>query len=243
MIGNRILFLHEVDSTNNYAAKLLSEGKLAHGTVILAEKQTAGRGQRGNSWSSRSGKQFTASIYLDTAFLSVDRLVVFNMMVALALRKAISGYFEKETLIKWPNDILVYNKKISGILIESQVKNGTVTGAICGVGINLFSELSLPSSISFSELLSTVPEPLSVSERLCAALNEYYLRLKNGDDEKLKAEYLTFLWNYARPVSAELADGTPIEGQIVGVNKNGDLEFQTSTELVSFGIKEIKFQY
>lgn len=243
MIGKHVLFLREVDSTNNYAAKLMEAGKLAHGTVILAERQTAGRGQRGNKWESNGGNQFIASVYLETAFLSVERLVCFNMAFTLAVRATIQAYLTDAVCIKWPNDILVANKKNAGILIETQFKAGKVNSAIAGVGINLYQENELPSSIGWSQMRATVPEPFTVLTTFTANLNSYFIQLKQGKDHQIRAEYLKYLWMLNQPITVKLTDGSELQGEIIGVNEVGDLMFQTNTAVKTFGIKEIQFQY
>lgn len=243
MIGKRIVLLHEVDSTNNYAAKLLSEQKIAHGTVILAEKQTSGRGQRGNSWISHAGSQFTASFYISTAFLSVNELVSFNMSIALAVQKALNSVLNEAVAIKWPNDLMVRNKKIGGILIETQFKSGRIEGAIVGIGINIHPESDLPSAISITECLGEKMEPMTILETLIPELNRYYSILKNGEFTAIKQEYLSSLWNFGVELTAQLSDDSLIHGKIIDVDSEGNLVFQTATQVHAFGIKEIKFTY
>jgi BirA family biotin operon repressor/biotin-[acetyl-CoA-carboxylase] ligase len=243
MIGKHIVLLHEVDSTNNYAAKLLSEQKLEHGTVILAEKQTSGRGQRGNFWISNAGSQFTASFYIQTAFLSVNQLVSFNMSVALVVQQTIESLIQEPVFIKWPNDIMVRNKKMGGILIETQFKSGKIEGAIVGIGINIHSESDLSSAISLSDCVNDTIEPLVVLDKMLTIFNNHYFQLKNGNFDTIKKLYLSVLWNYGNEISAKLADETPIHGKIIDVNEEGNLVFQTVDEIYHFGIKEIKFTY
>lgn len=243
MIGKRIVLLHEVDSTNNYAAKLLLEQKIAHGTVILAEKQTSGRGQRGNEWISKAGSQFTASFYISTAFLSVNELVSFNMSIALAVQKSLESILKEAVDIKWPNDLLVRNKKIGGILIETQFKSGRVEGAIVGIGINIHSENDLPSAISIYDCLGEKLEPMTLLEQLLPELNRFYALLKNGEFSTIKQEYLSNLWNFGVELTAQLSDDSKIRGKIIDVDSEGNLVFQTATQVHAFGIKEIKFTY
>jgi BirA family biotin operon repressor/biotin-[acetyl-CoA-carboxylase] ligase len=243
MIGKRVLFLHEVDSTNNYAAKLLAAGNLTHGTVILAERQTAGRGQRGNKWESQAGKQFIATVYLETAFLSVERIVSFNMAFSLAVRATIQQFIQEPVFIKWPNDLMIQDKKNAGILIETQFKSGGLAGAICGVGINLFQEVGLESSIGWSQMLQVVPEPMTVLDMFCKQINAFYELLKQGQDAAIQAMFLEQLWMLNHEIAVTLNDGSEVNGKISGVSPNGDLLFQMANELKSFGIKEIHFHY
>jgi len=243
VIGQKYILLDEVDSTNNYAAKLLAEGKLTHGTVILAEKQTAGRGQRGNSWSAGAGKQFTASIYVETAFLSAETYLYLNLAVALAVRKTISSFITAETKIKWPNDVLVANKKLSGILIEAQWKGSQISGAVIGVGINLVPESDLPSSCSLSDFCEQCPSTLEIAQQFALNLETYFVDLQQGNWSKVKSEYLGHLWKINEVIQAETASGESITGEITGIDESGNLLFKVESELRSFGLQEIRFTY
>jgi BirA family biotin operon repressor/biotin-[acetyl-CoA-carboxylase] ligase len=243
MIGNRVHFLPIVDSTNNYVANLLSKGDLAHGTVILAETQTSGRGQRGNSWISSSGKQFTASFYLETAFLSVENSIALNMMVALSVQQCISSFVTDEVHIKWPNDILVNDKKIAGVLIETQIASGKVKSAICGIGINLIAESNELSSTNIADLSGVVQAPFVVLDALIPILTKNFLQLKALRFDEIKADYLAKLWRIHQLQEVIVLENSKLVGQIVDVSETGDLVFKIGDEERTFGLKEIKFQY
>ncbi|HLP56064.1 MAG TPA: biotin--[acetyl-CoA-carboxylase] ligase [Fluviicola sp.] len=240
MIGQKFILLDEVDSTNNYTAKLLNEGKMAHGTVILAEKQTAGRGQRGNLWHSSSGKQFTCSVYAATAFLSVERYWYLNLAVALAVWETVDAFISEETKIKWPNDVLVNDKKIGGILIETQWNSGKINGAIIGVGINLQRESDLPSSCSLSDFTSPVPEILEMAQKLALKLEVQFERLRAGNWNGLLQDYHALLWKKDELMNARI-ETNQLQGYIRGIDGNGNLLFEVNGEERSFGLKEIAF--
>lgn len=239
----KLILLDEVDSTNNYAAKLLGEGKLAHGTVILAEKQTAGRGQRGNSWSSATKNQFTASFYVETAFLSVEDYLHLNFSVALAVRATIARYIKAVPMIKWPNDILVNDRKIAGILIEAQWQNGRMTGAIIGVGINLFREDGLPSGCALSEWVENVPATLELANGLWEELELLLNQLRQGFGNGIREAYHDRLWKKDQLIAAETPDGTILNGSILEVDHAGNLCFEVNGNVRKFGVQEIKFRY
>lgn len=243
MIGKRLLLFHELDSTNNYAAKLLSEGNLTHGTVILAEKQTAGRGQRGNTWLSTGLKQFTGSYYLETAFLSVEHLVFFNIAISLSVRSAVASFVNEKVEIKWPNDILVNSRKIAGILIETQFGNGRLTGAIVGVGVNLTAEITMETACCVEDFTDKFVEPITFLEALSEALELHFNLLRSGEFIHLKNLYYTHLWRYELPTKAELESGEIISGKVVGIDDTGNLLFESNGVVGSYGIQKIKFNY
>ena len=238
----KMILLAEVDSTNNYTAKLLSEQKLTHGTVILAEKQTAGRGQRGNTWTSRKN-QFTGSFFTETAFLSATRLPYLNFAVALAVRSAVSELSGEKAAIKWPNDILVNDRKIAGILIEAQWLGAEMKGAIVGIGLNLLKEEGMEKAAFMEDFRET---PVSAPETALVIwkyLSENIELLRMGSFKAISEKYHSFLWRINVDQAAVLADETEITGRIKGVNDEGNLLFESGEKELSFGIQEIRFFY
>lgn len=242
MIGQKLILLDEVDSTNNYAATLLNDGKLPHGTVILAEKQTAGRGQRGNSWSSSASNQFACSVYAETAFLSAERYWYLNLAVALAVRDAIQAHISEKAVIKWPNDILVDDRKMGGILIETQWRSGAIIGAIIGVGANMRYEPGLPSACALNEFTDAHISPMQLAQELARQLEERFQQLRAGLWNDVATEYLENLWRLGVEQEAE-AMGETVSGTINGIDATGNLLFETNGEVRSYDLKEIRFTY
>lgn len=242
MIGNRIIQLHEVDSTNNYAAKLLSEGKLTHGTVILAEYQTAGKGQRGNSWLTTGVKQFTGTYYVKTEFLSVEHLCFLNMSIALAVRETLNQLIEPTCLIKWPNDLFVNDQKMAGILIESNWKNGKVEGALVGIGININPVFHVKHAISLKDLLGKEVNTFVILELLSVALQNYFMLLRAGDFEQIKLNFESHLWKKNQTISMiDNACMTEFEGVIRGVDSIGNILIERAGETIAYHNQEIDF--
>lgn len=135
MIGQKIVHLESVDSTNNYTANVFKDGSIEHGTVILADIQTNGRGQRGNTWQSDAFDNITMSIAFDPNLCKINNLISLNHITSIALFNFISSYCDN-VKIKWPNDILVNENKIAGILIESQF-SGNKMQSVIGIGLNV----------------------------------------------------------------------------------------------------------
>jgi BirA family biotin operon repressor/biotin-[acetyl-CoA-carboxylase] ligase len=135
IIGKELFFLETVDSTNRYARKLIKNG-FGEGVVIIADKQTKGRGRFGRKWYSPSGMGVWMSIIL-SPINSEDLIVVTNYICALSIVEAIYDLILLKGEIKWPNDILISKKKVGGILSEF-VKIEREKGLIiAGLGINI----------------------------------------------------------------------------------------------------------
>src|SRR6056297_3285985 len=143
-IGRNILYFKTIDSTNK-KAKEIAEA-YADGTVVISEEQSSGRGRLGRIWSSPKGKSILISIILKP---KIDPSKVSNITLvgAAALVKTLED-FEIKGLIKWPNDIIIKDKKIAGILTELSAEINQVNYVVMGIGVNLYTESeSFPKDI------------------------------------------------------------------------------------------------
>lgn len=130
----KLLKIHKLDSTNTYAKAHL--GELHHGTVIVADVQTAGRGQRSHHWRSDIAGNIYASIILKPTESVPDELPVITQVLAAAIISVLRIYGVQSTL-KWPNDVMVGGKKIAGILAEAVTQGSQIKGVVLGFGVNL----------------------------------------------------------------------------------------------------------
>lgn len=145
----KIKWFDIIDSTNRYCEDNLLE--LEDKCVIAATFQSAGKGQRGNSWESAKGKNLTFSIVLKPTHISSEGQFAISQFVSLA----IVNYLEKRGLkakIKWPNDIYIGDKKICGILINNTINRDKVSSTIIGIGLNL----------NQTKFVSNAPNPTSI---------------------------------------------------------------------------------
>lgn len=146
LIGNKIVYIKEVDSTNLYARKIALEGA-EDGTVVIADAQTAGRGRLGRSWSSMSGKGIWMSVVLKPQ-ISPEDVQIITLGASVAAVKAIHEVTGIRAGIKWPNDIICEGKKVCGILTEMNSEVEMVNFLILGIGINVnHSILDFPDEI------------------------------------------------------------------------------------------------
>lgn len=139
-IGKNLLFLHEVESTNTYAMNLLRNVNSIEGTVVYTDNQTKGKGQRGALWASKIAQNITASIILKPYFLSIGNTFYLSKISALAVYDVLADILpsgQYDIKIKWPNDILVNQNKISGILIENNFTSTNIQHSVIGIGLNV----------------------------------------------------------------------------------------------------------
>ena len=239
MIGQKIIHLDTVDSTNNYTANLQKEGKIQHGTVILADEQTAGRGQRGASWTSSAGENLLLSVYLTPDNLSVVNQPALTQFISLSLidflRKiGISGK------IKWPNDIYANDQKIAGILIENSIRSSYISASIIGVGFNVNQQSF--EGVNATSLKLQNEQHFQLKEVLFSWIQEMNLlwaELTKGNLKLLESRYKQEL--YLLNESAFYLDETgEFEGIVRDVDNQGYLILEKNTELEKYDLKEIR---
>ena len=131
LVGQEVLVFHSTASTNDTAWRY-SKDSNNDGITIFAEKQTAGRGRRGNKWFSPSGQSILCSILLLNLDLQVE---ILSLIAAVAVGEAISNIGVMGVQLKWPNDIMIGGKKVAGILVESKPRKGKYD-CVIGIGIN-----------------------------------------------------------------------------------------------------------
>jgi len=136
IVGRNFIYCDEIDSTNKELLSAKQQYK-KNGSVILAEKQLSGRGRNNRSWQSAKGLNLTFSVLITKEILSDLNPNHINLAASLSVAEAIENLHQLRTELKWPNDILINKKKVSGILIETSVKGKNVERIVIGIGINL----------------------------------------------------------------------------------------------------------
>ncbi len=247
-IGKNLLFLHEVESTNTYAMDLLRNVNAIEGTVVYTDNQTKGKGQRGALWSSKIAQNITASIILKPQFLGMDNTFYLSKISALAVYDVLADIFpngQYDIKIKWPNDILVNQHKIAGILIENNFTHVNIQHSVIGVGLNVnqddFNEFERAAT-SLKLLSNADHNRDELLGKLCVKLEKWYLKLKEQKINLIDEAYLNYLFGVNELLKFTDAMGNEFKGTILGVTKKGKLMIEMDSGTVKeFDIKEVKF--
>lgn len=190
------LCLDEVDSTNLYAKRC----KVPAGTVLLATRQTAGKGRDGRHFVSREGGMYLSVVRGDD--LPIAEAVKYTYAAPLAVWATLAEY-GIEASVKWPNDVWVEGAKIAGILIENELSEGRVTRCIVGIGLNVYNDLTeVPCAATGLHMLGVEAEVCEVAKRVVGKL-DLYLEM---DTQSLLESIRPVTLNIGRMVM--LADGT-----------------------------------
>lgn len=244
-VGQNLIKLLAVDSTNNYLKSLVSKSEpLPEGTVIMADDQYAGRGQQENVWHAEPGKNLTMSLLLKPKFLPVDQQFLLNMAVSIAINHAITKFVGEGVFIKWPNDVYFHHQKMGGILIENAITGSAIKTAVIGIGINVnqlnFGESLQHKATSIAQILQKDVNLELLLHEICSQIEYLYLRLKAKDYTYLRVSYVDRLYGINQPRTFRRA-GELFEGTIIGVTDQGLLSIETGKELKQFNFKEVEF--
>lgn len=243
-VGQSIVKLQEIDSTNAYLKKLLSNSTpLIEGTVIMAERQFAGRGQNDNVWESEADKNLTFSVYLKPSFLAANHQFELNKAISLGLIDTLKPIIGDACKIKWPNDIFHHDKKIGGILIENVTQGYQLKESIIGIGLNVnqhyFGELENKAT-SISKILHQDYELNKLLPQICQNIESRYLQIKTNKTAILAQDYLQNLYRL-NETHFFIINNKQAKATIKGTTPNGKLLLQTDESLEELDLKEVKF--
>lgn len=243
-MGKNLVFVPECRSTNTLALQISQQSAAKEGTLVITDHQTAGKGQHGNHWEAEPRQNLTFSLILKPAFLPANRQFLLNVVICLALKDYLSEKIPDAVYIKWPNDILVHERKISGILIENQLQGASILNSIAGIGLNVNQTAFRSSATATSlALLTGRAYPLDNELPLLVGyIESRYLQLRQGYDRALIGEYLAALYRRHKRHTFS-ADGAAFEGVIEDLDQIGRLRVRTDDGIRAYGVKEIRYEH
>lgn len=223
---DRVVVCYEETDSTNTRAKLLAEEGAGEGTLIVAERQYAGKGRRGRSWVSPAGAGIWMSMILRPD-IAPSKASMLTLVAALGVCEGLRRAANLSTEIKWPNDLVLNKKKICGILTEMSTEMESIQYVVVGIGINVNIE-------EFPEELSRTATSLYLETKVkykrapligavTACLEEYYRKfLAAGDLSALKEDYENLLAGRNGQVAVLAPSGT-YQGICRGINREGEL--------------------
>lgn len=244
-VGRAHIHLAETESTNSYAAYLLNSDEAIEGTVVTTDFQSGGRGQIGRSWYGSSGLNVMCSVVLKPKFLLPRDQFELSIAICCAVQKTIARLSPNEdTAVKWPNDVYIGDNKVAGILIQNTIAGSTISDTIVGIGINVNEEVfptHIPNPTSL-RMVNGTPYSLDVVyANLFRDIEQYYLKLKSGDRDGLRAEYHQHLYRCDQPAEFGLAEGGQLTGIIQHVDEQGKLVMLVNGEERKYAFREVSF--
>ncbi|WP_026351349.1 biotin--[acetyl-CoA-carboxylase] ligase [Hymenobacter aerophilus] len=241
--GQQLLWLPECGSTNSEAQLLAGQNRATDGCCVITDKQTAGRGQRGNQWEAAPGENLTLSVVWKPAFLPAADQFLLSQAVALAVHDWLSALLGPGPAlrVKWPNDLYYGAQKLGGILIENTLSGAKIQHSIVGIGLNVNQQqFGVPTATSLSCLTGRAYELAPLAARLLESLERRYLQLRAGRVRALQTDYQAVLYRFGEEHTYE-AGGRRLRGRIVGTDAAGRLALETHGQIRHFDLKEIRY--
>lgn len=252
-----VKWFDEVTSTN--ALMAAEKGSICEGQVYAARYQSAGRGQRGNSWESSRGKNLTFSIFLQPETIFLRDQFCISQIAALS----VVDYLESRGVaakIKWPNDIYVGDKKICGILIENSARGNMVGDSIVGIGLNMNQTEFVSGAANPVSLTLLTGEKYDIEKELGDLLahffnlyhsvtrNNHFLYRRNSEDARYlellyrRGEWMEFEEMPSSDIPAEKRSGRRFSARILGIDNSARLILEGRDGNINyFCFKEIKY--
>lgn len=243
-VGRRILAFDRVESTNTLAL-LHATDPSNDGLVLLTKEQTAGRGQYGRAWTAPADSSVLMSVLLFPP-TALRRPALLTAWAAVCVCKAILQLTQLEPRIKWPNDVLVGDKKVCGILIEQRntTRAEAPLATVVGIGLNVsqtpefFDAAGLPFAASLVGLAGQGLDTRTVAETLLRQLDTEYERLRKDEMHALEAQWQRRLGLLGKHVIAELAN-TKEAGRLLDLTFDG-LVLESEGEVISLAPEKVR---
>ncbi|KOS04721.1 biotin--acetyl-CoA-carboxylase ligase [Flavobacterium akiainvivens] len=239
-----IIKLNAISSTNDYLKELNAATPAENFTTVVAEYQTAGKGQMGAKWNVEPGKNLTFSVLIKDVLPDVAGIFNLNVAVAVSVVQALNSLALQEINIKWPNDILAGSKKIGGILIENAIKPDGSIQSVIGIGLNV-NQTDFNGLPKASSLAIVSDKTFDKEQIMMAILNALRANVEfvNNNAQQLLDTYHSLLFKKNIPATFE-KDGSRFVGIIQGVSASGNLIILHENDKVAeYGLKEIALLY
>lgn len=241
IVGKQFHYLPICHSTNDMAFQMLKEGKATHGLLIMAGKQFSGKGQRGNVWESEPNKNLTFSLVLRSLNVSPSEQFLISMAVANGIHSFLETKVDAEVFVKWPNDIIINNRKICGVLIENGIKGSNLEYSVIGIGLNVNQEKFEYSTATSLKLIAKADFDIEKQlQELSAHLNTQLEHLMDGHYDRIKERYLRSMYRLDE-VHQYKVGSRVFHGRITGINLQGQLLVDVAGVISKYNFKEIEY--
>ena len=236
LIGKRVYYFEEIDSTQNFAQNIAADKK-ENGTIIIAEKQTSGRGRLDRKWTSPKGGIWFSLIIHPKFDVSSSTLI--PILSAVALSKSIKSVLDIETEVKWPNDITMNGKKVAGVLVDASFQTNSIDYLILGIGINFDIDAKklekrltkTPNFYGIDSLRGKEDKtpPKTLLKEFLLQFEKNLFQLDKGEKSKIIKEWTKRAAGIGEKITINTSNGK-ISGISQGIDNDGALKIKTKNE-------------
>ena len=235
--------LNKIDSTNRFLLEFNKSSKISGPIVVTADYQSEGKGRTSKSWLSNRGENLLISLLINHN-LHINKKFDLSILISLALKDFLSIYLNDDIHIKWPNDLIIKNKKIAGFIIDNLVQKSNIHTSVIGIGVNInqlkFNFFSpLATSISLENNCNYNLDDMK--NNLLSCIENRYINFEKNST--LYNEYLNYLYLKDKFSFFEI-NLKRVEAKIINVSEKGELFVQFKNDKIeSFLLDEIKFLF
>ena len=240
----KLIKLDAIDSTNIFLKELIIKGDIKNFTAVTSKYQTSGKGRNNNIWLDEPSKNLNFSLYKEFNSFKIENKFLLNIISSISVFNLLKKHNLKNHSIKWPNDIMSGNKKISGILIENNIRGKLINYSVIGIGINVnqlnFKNLPKATSLHIETGVTNSPELMAEELQQILKLN---FELIQENPEKLLDDYNKFLFEKDKTVNY-LTNNKILLGRLIKVNKLGEILIRNNDGVIEkFNVDKIKLIY
>ena len=245
LIGKRVYYFEEIDSSQNFAQNIAADKK-ENGTIIIAEKQTSGRGRLDRKWTSPKGGIWFSLIIHPKFDVSSSTLI--PILSAVALSKSIKSVLDIETEVKWPNDITMNGKKVAGVLVDASFQTNSIDYLILGIGINFDIdakklEKRLTKTPNFYGIDSlrgkeNKTPPKTLLKEFLLQFEKNLFQLDKGEKSKIIKEWTKRAAGIGKKITINTSNGI-ISGISQGIDNDGALKIKTRNEIKKIYVGDV----
>ena len=245
LIGKRVYYFEEIDSTQNFAQNIAADKK-ENGTIIIAEKQTSGRGRLDRKWTSPKGGIWFSLIIHPKFDVSSSTLI--PILSAVALSKSIKSVLDIETEVKWPNDITMNGKKVAGVLVDASFQTNSIDYLILGIGINFDIDakklekrlIKTPNFYGIDSLREKEDKtpPKKLLKEFLLQFEKNLFQLNKGEKSKIIKEWTKRAAGIGKKITINTSNGK-ISGISQGIDNDGALKIKTRNEIKKIYVGDV----
>ena len=239
----KIIKLDAIDSTNSFLKNKSSNQEIDDFTTVYTQNQFNGRGRTNKQWISEPNKNIALSLFKRIKKTDLEHIFLLNVIASISILELLEKYLVKDVKVKWPNDVMVKNKKISGVLIENKIKKNNSINSVMGIGINV-NQQNFPDFLSATSIINeigSVSEIDLLANELAVIIKSNFKFLKSKSKFYLDY-YNNNLHNKNQTVRFKNNIGKIEVGKIVKVDFRGNLMIMNEKGKIEyFKENEIKF--
>ena len=245
LIGKRVYYFEEIDSTQNFAQNIAADKK-ENGTIIIAEKQTSGRGRLDRKWTSPKGGIWF-SLIIHPKF-DVSNSTLIPILSAVALSKSIKSVLDIETEVKWPNDITMKGKKVAGVLVDASFQTNSIDYLILGIGINFDIDTKklekrltkTPNFYGIDSLRGKEDKtpPKTLLKEFLLQFEKNLFQLDKGEKSKIIKEWTKKAAGIGKKITINTSNGK-ISGISQGIDNDGALKIKIRNKIQKIYVGDV----